>query len=144
MTQTVAQTKRDGFSREDDFEPIMSGNVVLPNFEELPLENGIAIIACGAGLTSEPSVRNAKIPGSESRWGHWARYFLVPTQWGALSGIGYVIWWTNEKGGTGHVGRFAICAHEQVTTSTPEQERRGHHTGYCSKCGLNLSVDSCD
>jgi hypothetical protein len=119
---------------------IMAGKLPLPNFEEISLERGVANIAVGGGLVDAMGVRNAKVPGSSSTWGHWSRYFLGTTQGGALDGTGYVIWWDR---GNGHVGKFAICRHEKVTGSGADP-RRGWHPGRCSKCGLDMTVDSGD
>lgn len=119
---------------------IMAGKIELPNFKELPLESGVATIAAGAGLLAKPDVMNAKIPGSNSTWGHWARYFLDREQGGRLNGEGYVIWWDNSKG---HVGEFAICEHSMVE-GMGANHVRGWHPGHCSRCGLDMSVDSGD
>ena len=134
-----APSRRNGYSLEDDFMPIIRGKVLIPNFEELPLEVGVATIASGGGLTTISGVNNAKFAGSNSSWGHWARYFLSTTQGGGYTGEGYVMFY---DGGKGRVAKFAICKHEYVNTGSPERERRGYHSGYCSKCGLDMSVDS--
>lgn len=131
--------RRNGFDLDADLMPIIKGKVLLPNFEELPLETGIAHIAAGGGLVTVDGVNNAKFEGSNSNWGHWARYWLKSTQGGALTGEGYVIFWHQSKG---RVARFAVCKHEHVNTSDPQRERYGYHRGYCSKCGLDMSVDS--
>jgi hypothetical protein len=39
---------------------------------------------------------------------------------------------------------LSICKHEIVDSSTPEGRMRGWHPAHCSKCGLNLSIDSSD
>lgn len=39
---------------------------------------------------------------------------------------------------------LSICKHEVVDSSTPAGRMRGWHPAHCSKCGLNLSVDSSD
>lgn len=38
----------------------------------------------------------------------------------------------------------SICKHEIVDSSTPGGRNRGWHPAHCSKCGINLSVDSSD
>ena len=145
MGDLTQPTKRRGFSIDDDLMPLMRGKAMLPNFEELPLDHGIATIAAGGCLLAQPGVMNAKIPGSTSSWGHWARYFLATTQGGLFDGTGYVIWYASEGGhGKGHVGRFAICDHKKEGTGSVEQSRRGYSPGFCTKCGLDLTVDSSD
>lgn len=146
-------SKRGGYSLELDLAPIMSGKVELPNFEEIDLEQGIAAIACGFGLQTVDGVKNAKVPGSDSTWGHWARYFLETGQGGQLYGSGYVIWyqpvrWDPDRKpkplhAVGKVGRFAICKHEKVDDPSANH-MRGWHPGHCSKCGLDMTVDSGD
>lgn len=39
---------------------------------------------------------------------------------------------------------LSICKHEIVDSSTPQGRMRGWHPAHCSKCGINLSVDSSD
>ncbi|MCF8533860.1 MAG: hypothetical protein K9G48_12710 [Reyranella sp.] len=39
---------------------------------------------------------------------------------------------------------LSICKHEIVDSSTPAGRMRGWHPAHCSKCGINLSVDSSD
>ena len=82
----AAVSRRSGFDYEADLLPIIKGKVPLPNFEEMPLEIGIAHIAAGGGLVTVDGVNNAKFAGSNSNWGHWARYWLKTTQGGALTG----------------------------------------------------------
>lgn len=39
---------------------------------------------------------------------------------------------------------LSICKHEIVDSSTASGRMRGWHPAHCSKCGINLSVDSSD
>lgn len=39
---------------------------------------------------------------------------------------------------------LSICKHEIVDSSTPHGRQRGWHPARCSKCGIDLSVDSSD
>lgn len=39
---------------------------------------------------------------------------------------------------------LSICKHEIVDSSTPNGRQRGWHPARCSKCGIDLSVDSSD
>src|SRR3990167_1224761 len=120
-----------------EIDAFMKGKAQLPNFEELPLDRGVAVIAAGGGLKTVPGVQNAMMAGSNSNWGHWARYFLGTTQGGALDGTGYVMFWDESKG---RIGRFAICKHEMVV-GAGARPSRGWHPGHCAKCGLDMSVD---
>lgn len=140
METSTTLTKRSGYNLEEDYAPIFKGKVQVPNFEEMTLELGVAAIAAGGGLIAQSGVQNAKIPGSNSSWGHWARYFLSSTQGGALDGVGYVMFYDHGKG---RVGRFAICKHEKIE-GPGANHSLGWHPGHCGKCGLNMSVDSGD
>ena len=76
----------------------------------------------------------------------WARAFPSYTQGGNMTGQGLILLYDVSYG---HkrvpvAGRYALCKHEYVDQSTPERKQRGDHRGYCSKCGLNMSVDSSD
>ena len=124
---------------------IMEAKREVPNYEEVSLAGGVAVIGCGAGLAEEPGVRRARLAGSKSRIGDSARYFLSTTQGGDYDGTGYVMIAAVEKGAmVGHIGKFAICKHEVVGRGTREQEMRGWHPGHCKLCGLDMSVDSGD
>ncbi|HVM91353.1 MAG TPA: hypothetical protein VMT67_01005 [Terriglobales bacterium] len=39
---------------------------------------------------------------------------------------------------------LSICKHEVIDSSTAESRMRGWHPARCSKCGINLSIDSSD
>ena len=130
--------KFEGF--EAQLDAIMSGKQVLPNWEEMALSKGVAAIAAAGGSLGKPDVMNAKVPGSDSGWGHWARYFLNRTQGGVFDGSGYVMIWDKSAG---RIGRFAICKHTKVA-GAGANPRYGWHPGWCSKCGLDMTVDSSD
>lgn len=132
-------SERNGFDLDTDLMPIIEGKVMLPNFEEMALEDGVAVIACAGGIKTIDGVRNAKVPESKSSWGHWARYWLNLTQGGAYDGTGYVMFY---DAGKGRVAKFAACKHDYVNTGSRDREHRGYHSGHCSKCGLDMSVDS--
>lgn len=153
-------SKRNGFSLEEDLNPLMYGLVTVPNFEELDPLTGIDNIAAGGGMVAVPSVMWARLPGSDR--GIWARYFLNKEQGGGLSGSGYVMIYgglkakRNEAGaiildenqrhvmaGSGRIGRFAICQHEKKDAPGANHSR-GWHPGHCTKCGLDMTVDSSD
>lgn len=132
--------KRNGYSLEDDLMPIIKGKIPLPNYEELELEKGIAIIAASGGLQTITGINNAKVPNMNSNWGTWARYWLNTEQYGGYSGEGYVIFYDSGKG---RVGKFAICKHESIK-GADARPTHGWHPAHCAKCGLNLTVDSSD
>ncbi len=130
----------NGFDLEKDLVPIIKGKIQIPNYEEIPLEKGVANISAGGGLATVEGINNAKPPGSKSNWGHWARYFLMRTQGGGYDGTGYVMFWDKSKGRIGH---FAICVHKKID-SPGANHQRGWHPGRCEKCGLDMTVDSSD
>ncbi len=132
--------KPKGYTLESDFEPIIKGKVQIPNFEELDLERGVSNIASGGSLHTVPGIMNAKVPGMNSNWGTWARYFLNVTQGGQFDGTGYVMFYDQGKG---RIGKFAICAHKFVA-GAGGNPRRGWNPGHCETCGLDMSVDSGD
>ena len=140
MYETIIPSKRPGFDLEQDFGPIFRGEAFLPNFKELPLDDGIGVIASGSGLVTRPGSgpANVKIPGSAIK--AWARYFLSTTQSGVFDGTGYVIWYSHGKG---RVGTFAICKHVKVP-GPGANPSRGWSPGHCSKCGVDMTVDSGD
>jgi hypothetical protein len=125
---------------EEILEQIMSRKQALPNYEEMPLEYGVACIAAGGGLAPQPGIKSAMLPGETSYQCHWSRYFLSVTQGGALTGSGYVMFYDNGKG---RIGKFAICKHVLVEGAGANHSR-GWHPGYCKVCGLDMTVDSSD
>lgn len=130
----------------------LSGGAQIPNFEpgtpeklELHLDN----MACSAGMTVRAGVCNIRLPKADSNIsGHqvttWARAFLGMTQGGSLDGTGMLLLYC----GFGNPDRlrtatFAICKHEVVKGANARPER-GWHPAHCSKCGMDLTVDSGD
>jgi hypothetical protein len=128
-------TYRDGYSLKHDMQPIIEGAVVLPNFNPIELEKAVASIAASYG----PGIRgNALIPGDMHR--NWAQFFLDTTQGGSCDGTGIVLYYYRGKGAA---ARFAICEHTKVD-GPGANHSRGWHPGSCSKCGLDMTVDSSD
>lgn len=127
----------------DELLPIIRGEVEIPNLEEQPTDKALATLACCAGLAVIPHVASVKLPGQQHRV--WARYFLSTGQGGGYDGTGYVIWYASRPTGDaiGKIGTFAICKHEHVEGPGADHNR-GWHPGYCSKCGLDMTVDSSD
>lgn len=123
---------------------ILKGEVMIPNWQ--PLEYGVAAnaLAAGGSLSTDSQIHYTRNP-DKPEWTHrdWTRCYISWTQGGQFDGSGYLIRYNSGKAG-GVIGRFQICQHEVVNTSTPQQRMRGWNKQYCSKCNLNLSVDSSD
>jgi hypothetical protein len=136
---TTVPSKRNGYTLETDLMPILEGKVALPNFKEVPLERAAANIASSYG----PGLRgHALLPGETLR--RWAQFFFDRGQGGGLHGSGLVIYYTLDQGrGVGAAGTFAICDHKAVEGAGANHSR-GWHPATCSKCGLDMSVDSGD
>lgn len=129
------------YTLERDLMPIMRGDVVLPNPTPIDGDIGAAILHYNQ-MRSGCSVL---LPGDASRkWN--VSFFLDHGQGGQLYGSGIVAWakWDNEKRAYVATGlRFAICQHTKVDAPGANHSR-GWHPGSCSKCGLNMTVDSGD
>lgn len=138
---TTTMTKRNGYSIEDDLDPIIRGEVELPNFEEMDFATGVMAIAGGCYFTyREGRARvNTTAPYPPS-----AKFFLT---WEGMSpsnlgGAGYVLI-NDSYAKPPRVGHFAICKHTQEP-GVGANPLRGWHPGSCSKCGLDMTVDSGD
>lgn len=128
---------RDGYSLEDDLKPIIEGKVALPNFKPLDLSHAVDRVAChGKSMRG-----NALLPGAGEHK-TWAQFFLDYGQGGGLQGSGLVLYYGGYGKG-GQAATFAICEHVKVK-GFGANHSRGWHPGSCSKCGLDLSVDSGD
>lgn len=124
------------YSLETDLQPIIDGRVALPNAKAIDRDIGAAIIHysemhCGAAL----------LPAGK-KWN--VRYFLDYGQGGGLHGSGIVAWTEWKDGAMRPVGMtFAICDHTPVEGAGANHSR-GWHPASCSKCGLDMSIDSGD
>lgn len=124
------------YSLETDLQPIMDGKVALPNAKVIERDIGAAILHysgmhCGVAL----------LPAG-TKWN--VRYFLDYGQGGGLHGSGIVAWTEWKDGAYRAVGMsFAICDHTSVEGAGANHSR-GWHPASCSKCGLDMSVDSGD
>ncbi len=129
------------YTLERDLLPIMKGEVALPNPEALDGDLAAAILH----YNTMQSGRCVLLPGETSKkWN--VSFFLDQGQGGQLEGSGIVAWtmWDHEKRRTGSTGlRFAICKHTKVD-GPGANHSRGWHPGKCSKCGLDMTVDSGD
>jgi hypothetical protein len=118
---------------------IIAGKIALPNVAEFVGDIGAAILYfrnmhAGAAL----------MPDGKKEWN--ARFFLDYGQGGAFHGSGIVAWtaWSNEAQAMRAVAvRFSICDHNQVEGAGANHSR-GWHPSRCTKCGLDMSVDSGD
>jgi hypothetical protein len=132
--------KRKGYSFDDDLKPIVEGKVPLPNIEDIdPLRFLNDLASVGHGWT--PKWGYSSIDGRKQ----WTQFYLSGGQGGGLNGQGYAVrYGSSYPTPAPRVMRFAICKHEFNGTGTAEQSRRGWHPGHCSKCGLDMTVDSGD
>lgn len=139
---------------DEDFLPLMRGALMLPNFEPIPhwealrssiwlygrtieqvqSERGNFKVRCKAWVASEPREHKGD-----------AIYYLTCGQGGGYTGEGVVVLIAGYQNGPDSIvtGRFAICKHESVEDPGANHSR-GWHPAHCSKCGLDLSVDSGD
>jgi hypothetical protein len=126
-------TRRNGYSLDADLRPIIEGKVALPNAEPIQSDVGSSILHY-----REMHCGTAVLPGGKKEWN--ARFFLDYGQGGGLHGSGIVLYWQNSKG---VAASFAICDHKPVEGGGANHSR-GWHPASCSKCGLDMSVDSGD
>lgn len=142
----IGETERAGEFVWRDFpellEYYLSGRSFLPNLEVMDVDAGLNAIAAGGGLVARPGVSNLLLLGQDRST--WGRAFLGRTQGGNLDGSGYVIiYHSSPKSDLPRVARFKICDHAFVSGPNANPSR-GWHPGRCSKCGLDMTVDSGD
>jgi hypothetical protein len=129
--------KRNGYTMDGDLKPIIQGNVALPNAKPIERDVGAAILHY-----HEMHSGWALLPDGRKEWN--ARFFLDRGQGGGLHGTGIVAWTAWKDGAYRATAMtFAICEHTQVEGAGANHSR-GWHPGHCSKCGLDMSVDSGD
>jgi hypothetical protein len=135
MTTTLS---KDTYTLDRDLAPIIRGEVALPNIEPVERDVGAAMLhyrEMHAG-TALMGVNSTK---------HWnARFFLDYGQGGQLYGSGLVAWTDWKDGAYRAIAmKFAICKHEQQSGAGANPSR-GWHPSRCTKCGLDMTVDSGD
>lgn len=126
----------DTFTMEKDLLPIIQGSVSVPNLETITTDPGATILHYHSMHSGDAMLPQGK------KWG--VRYFLDYGQGGQLYGSG-VVAWTEWKDGAYRATamKFAICKHE--TKRGPNANpMRGYHQCACTKCGLDMTVDSGD
>lgn len=124
------------YTLESDLMPIIEGKVALPN--PTPVEGDV-----GATILHYTQMHcgHALLPAGK-KW--HVRYFLDYGQGGQLYGSGIAAWSEWKDGAYRATGmKFAICQHTKVD-GPGANHSRGWHPGRCSKCGLDMTVDSGD
>lgn len=114
---------------------IKEGKLDLPN--PVPLDLGQACMKATLAWASIEQGRYKILGKYHTEWG---LFFLRMTQGGLYTGEGMVLTYNSGKGGA---FEFAICKHDLVADHGADP-RRGWHPAHCSKCGLDMSVDSGD
>jgi hypothetical protein len=127
-----------------------SGGAKLPNLKALDAHFGLNQIAAWGGASVWPTIAHvAGIPGEDRSV--WARAFLGRTQGGKYDGTGVVAVYRTTRYRDGQpvppdfpqIYSFALCVHTKVDHAGANH-MRGWHPGHCTRCGLNLTVDSGD
>ena len=135
------------YTLENDYAPILKGEVEIPNAEDVDPLLFLTNLASG-GHSLVPHWGWAKIDGRNA----WAQFFLTPAGMGGrFDGGGYAVVYrsgrydqeTKKMIHQPIVVRFAICKHEKVDAPGANHSR-GWHPGSCKHCGLDMTVDSSD
>lgn len=140
MTVTTHRVSRYTLESMD---PYLSGvkqwPVIKPMRQSMPNVLGCLL---GAGIHSTTCMR--WLMDSEGQRLQ-CRYFLICTQGGALTGEAYVLYTRYHQGVSQvRLAQVAVCDHQRVGHSGPEDRMRGWHKATCVKCNLNMTVDSGD
>jgi hypothetical protein len=116
---------------------LIAGNAPLPNAKPVDRDVGSAILHY-----REMHSGTAFLPDGKREFN--ARFFLDYGQRGQFYGSGIAAWTTWKDGAYRAVAmRFAICDHKHAEGAGANHSR-GWHPASCSKCGLDMSVDSGD
>jgi hypothetical protein len=119
-----------------------NGHAELPNLKAAEnADSFLDTIACGGGLAAWPKVAHVKLRGDHHS--RWARIFMPFTQGGQHDGRGYLIAYLGGGRSGPRLFTFAFCDHA-VVTGAGARPTHGWHPASCSRCGLDLSVDSSD
>lgn len=142
--------KWDEFERLAQF--YMTGFEVPPNLqvgtdESLDADLNAIAHAYGAQFFSgRCKIANSGDPMA-SKWGEIAMAVMGRTQGGNLTGDAVVLRykpsWGKPDAPFARTARFRLCAHDSVRGANARPER-GWHPARCSRCGLDMTVDSSD
>jgi len=136
------------YTLENDYMPIIKGDVDIPNAEAVDPLLFLNNLASG-GHSLVPHWGWGRITGQRKQW---TQFFLTPAGMGGrFGGGGYAVTYggskydqeTKKSTQTPIVLRFAICKHEKVD-AIGANHQRGWHPGSCKHCGLDMTVDSGD
>lgn len=128
---------------------------LLPNLElgtAETLEADLQTISYGSQLsmTGRRIMLPHDTPGADdhAKRSSWAKAFVSYTQGGQLDGRGVLLihkpgWNGNHPPEFPRTGRFKLCDHQPVVGAGANPQR-GWHPAHCSKCQLDLTVDSGD
>lgn len=125
----------------------MEGRDVPPNLtlgtpETLDADLNMLVGGYGATLFSGRMM----IPGDQHH-GEQAMALMDRTQGGQLTGsatvLRYLSNWGPKDAVRPRTAKFKLCDHAKVTGAGANPQR-GWHPGRCSKCGLDMTVDSGD
>lgn len=128
----------------------LRGGAKLPNLKALDTHFGLNQIAAWGGGGAWPGV--CHIVGVEgTQRSTWARAFVGFTQGGKHDGTGVVVVYRTTRYQDGQpvppelpqIYSFALCAHAKKESAGADHSR-GWHPGHCTRCGLNMTVDSGD
>lgn len=118
----------------ESFEPFIKGEQHLPNTTVIEHEDCLKNIA-SFGHSYAYKWGYARLARNNRKV--WTAFFLNVRD-GTGMAVSYVF-------SAAVCVRFAICQHEKVARPTDRPNpSRGWHPGVCSKCGLNMDVDSGD
>lgn len=143
----IAFKQGRAFTLEDDYAPIINGEIPLPNRKDIDPLLFLTNLASG-GHSLMPKWGWAKIDGHKA----WTQFFLTPAGMGGrFDGGGYAVTYRNGKWDAAAkkmipdpiVSRFTICEHEKID-GFGANHQRGWHPGSCKHCGLDMTVDSGD
>lgn len=112
----------------NDFEPIIKGEILPPNKEEMTHEAFLCAVSAG-GHSLHPIWGWAR-----DEYRKWTQFFLRVSE-----GRGYGVSYPSET------YRFTLCVHEKVLRPTDNPNHiRGWDPGVCRLCGMDMDVDSGD
>lgn len=133
----------------------LDAGAILPNLElgtAETLEADLQTISYGSQLsmTGRRIMLPHDTPGADdhAKRSSWAKAFVFYTQGGQLDGRGVLLinkpgWNGNHPAEFPRTARFKLCDH-QLVVGAGARPQRGWHPGRCSKCQLDMTVDSGD